>query len=46
MILPTNLMSKLCRRLDNNKDIIAMSPKVMFLDKPNLIWFRGAKNWK
>ena len=43
MILPTNLMSKLCRRLDNNKDIIAMSPKVMFLDKPNLIWFRGAK---
>ncbi len=43
MILPENLLYNLCRRLDNNQDIIALSPKVMFADKRNLIWFRGAK---
>ena len=43
MILPNNLMANLCRRLDKNKDVIALSPKIMFADKPSLIWFRGAK---
>ena len=43
MYLPDNLIYKLSSRLEKNKNIIALSPKVMFYDKPNLIWFRGAK---
>ena len=42
MCLPNNLIYQLTKRLENNKHIIALSPKVMFSDKPNLIWFRGA----
>ena len=43
MILPKNLLFKLSQRLNNEKDIIALSPKIMYLDKPKLIWFRGTK---
>ena len=43
MYLPDNLIYKLSSRLEKTKNIIALSPKVMFYDKPNLIWFRGAK---
>lgn len=43
MILPNDLLFKLSERLDKQKEIIALSPKVMYLDKPKLIWFRGAK---
>lgn len=42
MSLPNNLIFKLSNRLDKNNKIIALSPKVMFYHKPNLIWFRGA----
>ncbi len=41
MFLPNNLIFKLSNRLERNKKIIALSPKVMFTQKPNLIWFRG-----
>ena len=43
MILPNDLLYKLTSRLEKNKKIIGLSPKVMFMKKPNLIWFRGAK---
>ncbi len=42
MFLPNNLIFKLASRMDKNKSIIALSPKIMFSDQPNLIWFRGA----
>ena len=41
MLLPNNLMNSLVKKLEQNKDIIALSPKVMFDTKPNYIWFRG-----
>ncbi len=41
MFLPPNLLSRLMRRFETNKNIIAISPKIMFDNKPNLIWFRG-----
>ena len=41
MYLPPNLLSGLIRRFETNKKIIALSPKIMFDKKPNLIWFRG-----
>jgi GT2 family glycosyltransferase len=43
MIAPNHLMMNLVKRLELNKEIIALSPKVMFADKPNVIWFGGAK---
>ena len=43
MFLPKNLISGLCKRLDKDNEIVALSPKIMFSDKPNLVWFRGAK---
>lgn len=43
MILSKDLLFNLSERLNNEKEIIALSPKVMYLDKPKLIWFRGAK---
>jgi GT2 family glycosyltransferase len=41
MFLPPRLLSALVRRLNMNKNIIAISPKIMFESKPKLIWFRG-----
>ena len=41
MFLPPNLLSRLMRRIETNKNITAISPKIMFDKKPNLIWFRG-----
>jgi GT2 family glycosyltransferase len=43
MIAPKYLMFNLVKRLESNKDIIALSPKVMYQDNPNRIWFGGAK---
>ena len=43
MYLPDNLIYKLSSKDLKKQNIIALSPKVMFYDKPNLIWFRGAK---
>ena len=43
MYLPDNLIFNLFSRLEKDNKIIALSPKVMFYDKPKLIWFRGAK---
>ncbi len=42
MFLPNDLLNKLTNRLEKNKNIIGLSPKVMFMKNPNLIWFRGA----
>ena len=43
MILPNNLLYNLTNRIESNRKILALSPKVMFVKNPNLIWFRGAK---
>ena len=43
MVAPNNLMLKLVQRLEKNKQIIALSPKIMYADKPDKIWFRGSK---
>ncbi|MDC3036037.1 glycosyltransferase family 2 protein [Candidatus Pelagibacter sp.] len=43
MIAPSDLMNNLVNRLDQNNDIIALSPKVMFNHERNKIWFGGAK---
>tara|TARA_Y100000992_G_scaffold293385_1_gene251951 strand:- start:11959 stop:13032 length:1074 start_codon:yes stop_codon:yes gene_type:complete len=43
MIAPKNLMMNLVKRLEKNRDIIALSPKVMFTKNPKIIWFGGAK---
>ena len=41
MYLPPGLISSLVKRLEKNKKLIAVSPKIMFDKKPKLIWFRG-----
>ena len=43
MIAPKDLMFNLIKRFDLNKKIIALSPKVMYLNNPNKIWFGGAE---
>ncbi len=43
MIAPKDLMFNLIKRFELNKKIIALSPKVMYSDKPNKIWFGGAE---
>ena len=43
MVAPNYLMTSLVKRLETNKHLIALSPKVMFADKPRTIWFGGAK---
>lgn len=43
MTAPKNLMFNLIKRFESNKKIIALSPKVMYADKRNKIWFGGAK---
>ena len=42
MILSKRLLYNLVNILENNSQIVALTPKVMFAQKPNLIWFRGA----
>ncbi len=41
MIVPKNLLFHLVQRLRSNKLLAAISPKVMFLNKPKIIWFGG-----
>ena len=43
MFVPKDLMYQLVKRLENNKFISAISPKVMFATNPNIIWFGGTK---
>ena len=43
MVLPKNLIFKLVQRLEKNKFIAGISPKVMFADNPKVIWFGGTK---
>ena len=43
MFVPKDLMYQLVKRLENNKFISAISPKVMFANNPNIIWFGGTK---
>jgi GT2 family glycosyltransferase len=43
MIAPPELMFNLIKRLEKNKYLIALSPKVMFENERKRIWFGGAK---
>ncbi len=43
MVVPELVMYNLVKRMENNKDINALSPKIMFYKKPNMVWFRGAE---
>ncbi len=43
MVVPPYLMFNLVKRLEKNKNLIALSPKVMFENEPKKIWFGGAK---
>ncbi len=43
MVVPKNLTYRLVQRLEKNKFIAAISPKVMFANNPKVIWFGGTK---
>ena len=43
MVAPSNMMFNLINRLEKNKFIAAISPKVMFADNRKVIWFGGTK---
>ncbi len=43
MVAPDKLMLNLIQRLEKNKYIAAISPKVMFANNPKTIWFGGTK---
>ena len=43
MVAPDKLMFNLIQRLEKNKYIAAISPKVMFANNPKTIWFGGTK---
>ena len=43
MVAPNNLIFQLVQRLEKNKFIAAISPKVMFANYPKIIWFGGTK---
>jgi GT2 family glycosyltransferase len=43
MFVPKTLMHQLVKRLEKNRFIAAISPKVMFANNPNTIWFGGTK---
>ena len=43
MFVPKSLMYKLIKRFEKNRYIAGISPKVMFANKPNVIWFGGTK---
>ena len=38
MVVPNNMIFKLVQRLQKNKFIAAVSPKVMFANNPKIIW--------
>tara|TARA_Y100000816_G_C26076878_1_gene566980 strand:- start:370 stop:1455 length:1086 start_codon:yes stop_codon:yes gene_type:complete len=43
MVVPDMVMYNLVKRMKENNNINAMSPKIMFFHKPKMIWFRGAE---
>jgi GT2 family glycosyltransferase len=43
MIIPKTTIANLVKRLEKNRKIRAISPKIMYANNPNLIWWRGAK---
>ena len=43
MIVPKLTINNLIRRMEKNSKINAISPKIMYAQHPNLIWWRGAK---
>ena len=43
MVVPQNLISNLIKRLEDDKSITALSPKVMFANNPKIIWYGGSK---
>ena len=43
MVVPKLVMHNLVKRMKKNRNINALSPKIMFYNKPNMVWFRGAE---
>lgn len=43
MIVPSNTIKNLIKRFEKNNLINGISPKIMFAQKPDLIWWRGSK---
>ena len=43
MIVPKFTIYNLIQRMKKNSQIIAISPKVMFAQKPNFVWWRGSE---
>ena len=43
MIVPDKTIFKLVKRLKENPKIIAISPKIMFAQKPKFVWWRGSE---
>ena len=43
MIVPSNTIKNLIIRFEKNNLINGISPKIMFAQRPNLIWWRGSK---
>jgi hypothetical protein len=43
MVVPELVMYNLVNRMKENSFINALSPKIMFYDRPNMVWFRGAE---
>ena len=41
MILPKLTIANLMKRMRRNKNILSISPKIMFYKKPKYIWWRG-----
>ena len=43
MIVPKLTINNLIKRMEKNSKINAISPKIMYAQNPDLIWWRGAK---
>ncbi len=43
MIVPNNTIKNLINRFEKNSSINAISPKIMFVKNPTLIWWRGSE---
>ena len=43
MIVPNKTLKNLINRLEKNRSINGISPKIMFVKKPNFIWWRGSE---
>jgi len=43
MIVPSLTIFNLINRMKKNQFINALSPKIMFVNKPNMIWYSGTK---